>query len=193
MATKKPAPKATHHKAIKAPAKVAPKPAIKAPAKVAKVAPKAAKVAPKAAKVAPKATPRKATKAQAPATRKGTAYAGDRNAEGRDCSRLVDVSAYGLGNCDVPRIRPPRGMATPNGFDASKWIEGTGKGCPKFAVRDTYNVGQLRAKGEVTHTIARSLCVAGVRYANEFDGVSFDPSARHVFKVLKDGATFIVW
>lgn len=155
------------------------KPVGKAPVKaVTKIAPKApVKVAPvKAAKPAPKAPAKKPAQAET-----------KRHAEGRDCARYQDYNG-----CVIPRIRPPRNMPTPEGFDYTKWTEKEGRGCPSFAVRDCYNVAHLRnADGDLRHTPIRSLAVSGVLANSTVEGMEFDPAARHNFVVVGD--TFIVW
>ena len=118
-------------------------------------------------------------------TCKGVGDASNRNAEGRDCSRRTEWRGY-----DLPRVRPPRGVATPDGFDASRWTEKEGKGSPKYCVRDAYNVNQVRFKG-INHTSMRSLCVAGMALAAKGQG-DFDPTALHSFVIHGDD-TFIVW
>jgi hypothetical protein len=125
---------------------------------------------------------RKATAAE---STRADVDASKRHVVGRNCSRRMAWRGY-----DIPRARPPRGMATPKGFDVSLWTERVGKGCPTFAVCDAYNVNQVRTNG-IKHTPMRSLCVSGVAVAAKGQG-DFDPAAPHTFVIHGDD-TFIVW
>jgi len=117
--------------------------------------------------------------------RAGVEYDCNRNAEGRDCLRRITWRGY-----VIPRVRPPRGMATPEGFDVSHWMEREWLGRPTYCVRDAFNVKQVRMKG-INHTSMRSLCVAGVAFAEQGGG-AFDPAAHHFF-IIDGDHTFIVW